>query len=137
MIPGITDVINATYEEPTEITLKHMQEFYGSQSVQYGTTAHWDAQKTLIAIKGMIYLYSDYKKCYGDSGKEYYIAGVKVGDGSSYLIDMPFLNSDSAAMEEHISNTKIHVSPADRLLWDRKYSFSENEGTLIISYGGN
>ena len=94
------------------------------------------SKKTLIAVKGMIYLYSDFKKVTGENGKEYYIAGVKVGDGNSYLIDIPFLNSDSVAMAEHISNTKIHVSPADRLLWDSKYKISEKDGTLIISIGG-
>ena len=136
MITKINDVINVTYKEPTEVTLKAMQEFYGIQSVQYGTTEHWNKQKTLIAVKGMIYLYSDFKKVTGENGKEYYIAGVKVGDGNSYLIDIPFLNSDSVAMAEHISNTKIHVSPADRLLWDSKYKISEKDGTLIISIGG-
>ena len=103
MITEINDVVNATYKEPTEVTLKAMQEFYGIQSVQYGTTEHWNLQKTLIAVKGMIYLYSDFKKVTGENGKEYYIAGVKVGDGSSYLIDMPFLNSDSVA-RDHIAN---------------------------------
>lgn len=136
MITEINDVVNATYKEPTEVTLKAMQEFYGIQSVQYGTTEHWNLQKTLIAVKGMIYLYSDFKKVTGENGKEYYIAGVKVGDGNSYLIDMPFLNSDLAAMSEHISNTKIHVSQADRLLWDSRYKISEKDGTLIISMGG-
>ena len=69
MITEINDVINATYKEPTEVTLKAMQEFYGIQSVQYGTTEHWNKQKTLIAVKGMIYLYSDFKKLQVKTGR--------------------------------------------------------------------
>lgn len=63
--------------------------------IQYGTTEHWNSQRDLVTEKGMLYVYSDYSKT--SDGKN--IAGIKIGDGTSYLIDMPFASVDPAPFE--------------------------------------
>lgn len=100
--------------------------------IQYGTTEHWNSQRNLVTEKGMVYVYSDYSKT--SDGKS--IAGIKIGDGTSYLIDMPFASVDPAPFEQHISNKSIHVSAQDRQKWDQTYEFYENNQNLIINLEG-
>lgn len=85
----------------------------GDKEIFYGTTEYWNAQPQLISIKGGMYVYSDHST--DDTGKD--IAGVKIGDGTSYLIDMPFLDEQYA---QHLLDTKLHVSQEDRDKWDNK-----------------
>ena len=61
--------------------------------VLYGSTLEWAQDKTRIAQKGVIYVYSDYVKASDGAGGTVDVPGFKVGDGTSYLIDMPFVPS--------------------------------------------
>lgn len=85
----------------------------GDKEVFYGTTEYWNSQPQYIPIRGCIYIYSDHEQ--DDQGNN--IPGIKIGDGTSYLIDMPFTDKKYA---EHITDTLIHVSPNDRAFWDGK-----------------
>ena len=87
----------------------------GDKEIFYGTTEYWNNQPQYISIRGCLYVYSDHTT--DSEGK--IIAGIKVGDGVSYLIDMPFVDEKYA---EHILNTDIHVSVADRAFWNGKVS---------------
>lgn len=50
------------------------------------TTAHWNSQVSLVGKRDYIYVYTDYMTV----GQET-IPGFKVGNGSTYLIDLPFV----------------------------------------------
>lgn len=109
----------------------------GLRGIYYDTTANWNANRSLIAEEGSLYIYKDYQTIYDEVGNPTYIAGIKVGDGSSYLIDMPFV---SGAMTQeilnHISNTTIHVTAAEKQFWNHKvssYMDHEADETLILS----
>ena len=100
-----------------------------NSEVFYGTTEYWNKQPQFIPRKGCIYIYSDHTT--DTSGT--YLPGMKIGDGKSYLIDMPFMDKLYA---EHIANDIIHVSPEDRIFWNNKVTclldpLSEN--TLVIT----
>lgn len=95
----------------------------GLGSVYYDTTANWDAQPDLVAEESVIYIYSDYQIYEDDGGNQYPIAGLKIGDGSSYLIDMPFVTDImSAALITHIADSTAHVTAAERAFWNNKVS---------------
>ena len=85
----------------------------GDKEVFYGTTAYWNNQPQFIPIRGCIYVYSDHDT--DDQGHN--IAGIKIGDGTSYLIDMPFLDKKYA---EHILDTEIHITETERQFWNNK-----------------
>lgn len=85
----------------------------GDKEVFYGTTEYWNNQPQLIPIRGCLYIYSDHTT--DSSGTV--LPGIKIGDGSSYLIDMPFVDKKYA---DHILDTLIHVSASDRSFWDNK-----------------
>lgn len=105
-------------------------------AIHYNTTATWNSTPTLVAEKGHIYVYSDYdtKEVEGETVN---IPALKIGDGTSYLIDMPFIaSSDDDEWIDHINNWSIHVSPEDRTDWNNKVSANVNEPdeNLILSF---
>ena len=90
------------------------------------TTANWNAQRDFVAENGHVYVYSDYQTIDGVP-----VPGFKVGDGSSYLIDMPFAGaSDRASLEEHINDNVRHITAEEREFWNNKV-------TCFISSGDN
>ena len=80
--------------------------------VLYNTTEYWNSHPELIAQRGYLYVYSDHMTY--DSTD---IAGIKAGDGTSYLIDMPFIDKPYA---DHIINTVIHITSSERESWNNK-----------------
>lgn len=96
--------------------------------VVYNTTAYWNSHRTLVSKKGYIYIYSDYMK---DSNNND-IPGFKVGDGSSYLIDMPFVDE---LYLEHIRDNIRHITQEERLFWNRKVrcQVAEDNHKLIFT----
>ena len=102
------------------------------------TKDEWNADASLIAQKDVLYIYSDYKTIQKD-GKQILLPGLKIGDGMSYLIDMPFVNSTDSGIEQmildHINNNVIHINAAERDFWNNKlnYSFSEQSQNLIFN----
>lgn len=100
------------------------------------STYDWNKNPLLISEKNVLYIYTDYKRI-RDGNDEILIPGLKVGDGSTYLIDLPFLNS--AAIEQdfmdHINDKVIHVSLYDREFWNNKLNLELElqEENLILN----
>lgn len=109
----------------------------GLGAVYYDTTANWNLQRDLIAERGAIYIYSDYTYIDDGYGNLIPIAGLKVGDGTSYLIDMPYASgADSETLLRHISNHDIHITNEERASWNNKvtaFMDSSNPDTLVLS----
>jgi len=85
----------------------------GDCKVLYGSTAHWNKQSKLIAQEGYLYVYRD--KDIDREGRV--VAGIKAGDGTSYLIDMPFIDS---LHDEHLRDTVRHITDIERNFWNNK-----------------
>ena len=101
----------------------------GDCKVLYASTATWNSQPQLISAAGYVYIYSDYRQ--NSQGKN--IAAMKVGDGQSYLIDMPFTDS---LLYDHADNTIIHLTQQERDFWNNKvrcYIDIQNEHNLIFT----
>lgn len=116
IIPEIEDMTPEVAAESidTVVEVKKKQVFYD-------TTKNWNSDKTRIAQKGYIYVYSDYAQTTGFAGQVINVPGIKVGDGTSYLIDMPFAQGDvNEEVKNHITNKEIHVSKDDRERWDQR-----------------
>jgi hypothetical protein len=98
---------------------------YVYSDILYDTTEHWNARRNIIAKKGTIYIYSDHEK-----SNDQLVPGIKVGDGTSYLIDMPFIdNGLRDLLLHHINDSNVHVSETDRKKWGTtQYSV---DGTLL------
>lgn len=108
----------------------------GLRSIQYDTVENWNAQSTLIAAEGAIYIYSNYSTI-TEQGTTKNIPAIKIGDGTSYLIDMPFVGQDIAEqLLAHIADTTMHVTADEKTFWNNKSSAfvetAETE-TLVLS----
>ena len=94
LIPG-----NAVVIDGGEIKLKNricgeVGTFYptGPSIQKYDTTANWAARADYIPKAGEIIIYTDYKIV-----ENVPIPNLKIGDGQSYLADLPFVVGDSEA----------------------------------------
>lgn len=85
----------------------------GEKNIYYGSTEYWNNQPRLIAERGCLYIYRDWKTL--EDGK--LLAGIKIGDGSSYLIDMPFTDE---IWQEHVDDMIIHITQEEREFWNNK-----------------
>lgn len=128
-----------TYDTPTDLETKMSevddnldriwQQIEGyRQEVRADLSANWDSNPDLIAEQGIVYVYAD--KFTGESG---YIPGIKIGDGTSYLIDMPFVADDiREQLMNHINNMQLHVSYSDRQSWNNKVSVRVLADNLVF-----
>ena len=85
----------------------------GDCKVLYASTETWNSKPQLISEKGYIYIYSDYRQ----NEQEQNIPAMKVGDGSAYLIDLPFVDD---LVQKHIIDNVIHISQSERECWNDK-----------------
>lgn len=116
---------NATDEAIEQID-QHFNEI-----VHRDTTEHWNQQVDLITMNGHIYLYTDYSVVDGVE-----IPGIKIGDGNSYLIDMPFIDSGAEAIYDHVQDDDMHVTPEEKLFWNNKvtcYMSQGQEGNIVFT----
>lgn len=118
---------------------KKLKNNLNNKIVYYSRTKdEWNADASLIAQKDVLYIYSDYKTIQKD-GKQILLPGLKIGDGMTYLIDMPFVNSTDSGIEQlvldHINNNVIHINATERNFWNNKlnYSFNEESQNLILN----
>lgn len=104
----------------------------GQTRIYYDTTENWNSQPTLLSKRGVIYVYSD-----AGSLNESDVPAIKIGDGTSYLIDMPFVGEDAAMdLYEHIQDSGIHVTSAQKVFWNNKssaFTDPEDAENLILS----
>jgi hypothetical protein len=137
---NVVATIDATFENnlnlsadllTTQELTANLGEIYqggGESNIYYNTTAYWNSRPQLIAQRGYIYVYSDYKQSEGED-----IAGIKVGDGISYLIDMPFIDKP---LDDHIADTVKHITSAERESWNNKvrcFVDPENQENIVFT----
>lgn len=124
--------INAQFQsnvQPIDAQFGTVYVVSGDCKVLYASTATWNSQPQLISARGYIYIYSDYRQ--NEHGQN--IAAMKVGDGSAYLIDMPFTDD---LLYAHISDEERHITQQEREFWNNKvrcYIDPLNEHRLIFT----
>lgn len=129
-MPKYLDTAGVSYLWSKIVNLQKNKLIYYSK-----TKEQWNANKWIIAEKDVLYIYNNYKVVEKD-GKEFFLPGLKFGDGSSYLIDLPFLNKTSDIQQillDHINNWDIHVSAVDREFWNNKLNLALQGQTLILN----
>jgi len=102
------------------------------------TTANWYANPKFIPLEGEVLIYYDYESTVDEDDNVLYIPAIKIGDGKTYGVDLPFVGDDiRAEIMAHISNDGIHVTAEDRLRWNNKLNVDDYqevvEGALIFN----
>lgn len=104
------------------------------------TKSEWNSDRDFMSQKNVLYIYSDYKSIERD-GEQILIPGLKIGDGTTYLIDLPFVNDTSRGSEleqlilDHINNKVIHISAEERNFWNNKLNLllQPDTQTLVLN----
>lgn len=78
----------------------------GRKEVISGTTEEWNSKPQLVSVKDIVYVYTDHNIIDGQR-----VPGIKVGDGVTFLIDLPFVTGGCEVTEEQINfwNEKVSV----------------------------
>ena len=105
------------------------------------TTANWNNARGFIPLAGEIIIYNDYKtiqKEIDEEMKTILIPGIKIGDGKTYVQDLPFIDEELRdRILAHINNNDVHVTVMDKLKWDNKLNVDDNQeiidGALILN----
>jgi hypothetical protein len=119
--------------------------------VRYNSTEYWIAHGDSVPEAGAIIIFYD---AYHYEDQD--IPGIKVGNGVTYLNNLPFINSASSAqieqeieqltqeveeltetVQEHTADSTLHVSDEDRERWDNKVSVmassTDNEELILTT----
>ena len=111
-----------------------------------GTTAHWQSNenRSFIPAMGQIVVWTDHSS-YTPAGSETPVSvpGVKIGDGTTYNLDLPFADAALAAQltalvathNAHEANAVAHITAEDRARWNNKITTSDSVSgdTLILT----
>lgn len=106
------------------------------------TTSNWQSVWTsFIPLKGEMIVFTDYQPVYlldeygkyvldsegeripktDSEGNIKYIPGIKIGDGNSYLVDLPYVDEDTRyILNKHIQDYDMHLRIGERPFWDHK-----------------
>ena len=89
-------------------------------NIMSGTTEYWNNKPQLIPKKNTIIIYTD-NQSKEEEGNIINIPGIKIADGSAFLIDQPFIDEDiRKVVSSHINNSDIHITPQEREFWNNK-----------------
>lgn len=84
------------------------------------TMAGWSGNANYIPQRNELIIYTD-KYSYEKDGETVYVPGIKMGDGTSYVVDLPFfLDAIYDAFEKHIKDTTLHITSEERTFWNNK-----------------
>ena len=100
------------------------------------TTAEWATQTSLVSKLNTVYIYKDHRTKSDGNGGTINIAGFKLGDGQAYVVDLPFLSVDEETFNQHVQDTTIHITAAERQFWnnkDRCYLSDQNSEMLVFT----
>ena len=106
-----------------------------NQYVRSGTKEYWATQADYIPPENMILIYTNEGQI-NNNGTITFSPRIKIGDGNSYCVDLPFVNQDIITkLEQHINDNDRHVTLQEKQFWNNKintenYILDEN---LVIT----
>lgn len=105
----------------------------GRIQVKRDTKANWAAARGFVPLAGEVVVYNDYKiktytvEEYGEQvEKTVLIPNIKIGDGVTYVQDLPFVDTDLRdILMEHINNTELHTTLQEKIFWNNKINVDD------------
>ena len=115
-------ILDAVFDLQAEVDdLKELVKSIRVNNLEFkvDTKENWDAQRDLVSDANTVYFYRNFKTVQLDNNTFQNIPGMKLGDGSAFLIDLPFM-SDSGLFWDHINDQVRHIPSAERANWHDK-----------------
>lgn len=105
------------------------------------TTQHWNEARGFIPLGGEVIIYTDYKtirKEIDGEMRDVHVPGIKIGDGQTYVQDLPFVDTELRdRIMEHINNENVHVTLQEKLFWNNKLNVDDYaelvDGALVLN----
>lgn len=93
------------------------------------TTENWNNARGFVPMAGEVIVYTDYasyQKEVNGQNKTILVPAIKIGDGSAYVQDLPFVNDDLRdTLMEHIHNMDMHVTLGEKTFWNNKINVDD------------
>lgn len=92
------------------------------------TTDNWELYPNTISEKNTIYIYTDYQI----NDDLTYVPGIKIGDGESTIVELPFIDD---YINSRITNILLNaITEEERQFWNNKVScyMDENASETLI-----
>ena len=128
--------LTVTNDVSPRLTMEQVQVIRESAQdiVFVDTTDNWDRQTTLVPKRGQIIIYLDRDRIADDVGNVIYVPGIKIGDGTAYVVDLPFIDDAQAIyLAEHINDRTLHITQQEREFWNNKLNYDLNGETLMLN----
>lgn len=110
-----------------------------AQNIMFGTTAEWGARAAYKAPQGTILIYTDHGTIEEDNNQKT-VPGIKVSDGSTPCIDLPFVGDDvkeqiMTVLNNHINDNVRHITAQERTFWNNKINCEDavTSNNLILN----
>lgn len=88
------------------------------------TTSKWNSDPTFRPKTGVMVVYTD-RYSYEQNGRMYYSPGIKIADGNSYLIDLPFIN-------DYMDKVGLVYSAGTQEEWANKIGYIPKMNEIIV-----
>ena len=105
----------------------------------FGTIAEWQARYNFVAPRGTIMIYTNHGTVEIDE-TTVTVPGIKIGDGSTPSIDLPFVGDDVkqellTIINNHINDNVRHITAAERSFWNNKLNCEDTvaSNNLILN----
>ena len=118
---NVTDIVSGGVSLVDENGVADVSGAVGTVKIYRASTADWDSQTQLVSEEDAIYIYTDHDTYGGDD-----LPAIKIGDGTSFLIDMPFITDHTSELLNHIADSDIHVTIQEKTFWNNKVSCDES-----------
>lgn len=106
-----------------------MKTFDTRIKIKHDTTSNWLINRTFIPLNGEMIVYDDYDFVDGKN-----VPGIKIGDGSTPAVDLPFIDTSVRQdLLNHINDAFLHVTSEDRTRWNNKLNCDYELETLIFN----
>ena len=76
---------------------------------EINTTDGWAHRLPFVAQKGVFYIYTD-RETITEGDKIINVAGVKIGDGTSYMVDLPFVTVTQKQREFWNNKVRCYIN---------------------------
>ena len=93
------------------------------------TTADFEDVKTTVPPIGQLFILTDLRSIKKSDGTTITSAGIKVGDGSKTIEQLPFIDW---FYWDHINDANIHVTAEEKTFWNNKITCEVLDETLNL-----
>ena len=101
-------------------------DFYNTASIIIKTNKNWEDYDRVVSKQGTIYVYTEDNLNVDAAPK------MKIGDGSAYICDLPFITDDlQREIENHIANEEVHTTLSEKQFWNNKINVIDREGGVV------